>query len=356
MKHTYIILALAALLVAPTTYAAPATDAAGMSNTSVKVQHTHAVPMPATDGYAPSQDGNNEEGNPPTSPQKARSLDATLKADRAGGVEAVHTHRENMHNAVETAKARMQEMKTEQADHVEAIRGELKERLSEIPRWIIGVCASTATCEETKTALKAKCEELSTATTDASGVVASTVTCNNIEELTCDDIEKHCAHIVEKKEDVENRLGEVRAKVEEKRGEIKENWNDKKEALKENAKNRIDAYIARLIDRIHAAINRLTKLTDRIEERIDILEEEGIDASEAQASVDAASDHLAAAEEYLADVETLSADALATDTPRESISIIKEAIRAAAEEVRAARADLKEALRYLKSNSSGNTE
>lgn len=361
MKHTFIILTLATLLVAPTAHAVyPPSDAAGATNAMPVKAHADQVqimPISTEDGSAPSTGAERAPGNTGKSDeipsiQKARALDATLKENRAHTVEAVKNQHEHMQTAVENMKARVQEVQGVHADQIEAIKSRAHERLSEIPRWIIGVCSDTATCEETKAALKTKCEELSADATDATHQEG----CSNIDEITCEDIEQQCAYIAEKKEEVEDRLEEVRAKVEEKRGEIKENWEERKEELKENAKNRIDAYIARLIDRINAAIDRLSKLAERIEERIAILESEGVDTSDAQALVDAAREHLKAAEEYLTDVSTLTADALASDTPRESISIVKEAIRAAAEEVREARADLKEAIRHLKAHTSGDTE
>jgi chromosome segregation ATPase len=365
MKHTFIILTLAALLVAPTAHAVyPPSDAAGATNAMPIQAHADQVqvmPISAEDGSAPSTGaghtpGNTEKSDEMPSIQKARALDAALKENRAHTVEAVKNQREHMQTAVENVKARVQEAHEVHADQIEAIKPEAHERLSEIPRWIIGVCSDTATCEERKAVLKAKCEELSAAATDT----AQQEGCSYIDKITCEDIEEdieqQCTYIAEKKEEVKDRLEEVRAKVEEKRGEIKEDWEERKEELKENAKDRIDAYIARLIDRINAAIDRLSKLAERIEERIAILESEGVDTSDAQASVDAAREHLEAAEEYLTDVSTLTADALASDTPRESISIVKEAIRAAAEEVREARADLKEAIRHLKAHTSGDTE
>lgn len=350
---TYLILTFAILfgLVAPTAHAVPAISAMETSNASVEATEVDAkniqVIPTAVDGIETTS-GNTKDKNASASPQRSRpGIISTDTHTHTIGTEAMPS--QDAHTAVEAVRNRMQEVRELYVEQIEGIRAETQERLSDIPRWIIGVCSDTASCEEMKEALKERCEELTTATTDASGITASNKTCATIEELTCADIEEYCAYISEEREYAQERLDEVRAKIEEQHGEIKAEREEEREALREEVKERIEAYVARLVDRINAAIERLEGLADRAEERITILESEGIDIGEAQASVENAHNHLNTAVDYLTDITALTADALASDTPRESTTIVKEAISAAAEEARAARADLEEMVLILKS-------
>ena len=76
---------------------------------------------------------------------------------------------------------------------------------------------------------------------------------------------------------------ERQADLDQKREEARERLDDRREKLQQERKERILAYVKRIFKRMDAAIERLGKITDRVETRISKLEEEhGIELTEAR--------------------------------------------------------------------------
>lgn len=182
---------------------------------------------------------------------------------------------------------------------------------------------------------------------------------------TREQIKEHAATQREKfeqrREEAEQRIQEHRKELEEKREELREEQQERRERFNELRKERIRAYFERMIRRIESAFERFTGLIERIDSRIEILEENNPNIQTDEATV-----HLAEAEikitEGIAFLEEakVTAEALITagenDNPRELFNQIRELVKESVDKLREAREDIKNAVRSIKATGGTNED
>ena len=145
---------------------------------------------------------------------------------------------------------------------------------------------------------------------------------------------------------------EVRDSIEEKRAEFKENFEERREEFKTRFDEFRKEKIARMIEvmkkRFAAAIERLRGIADRIEARIEKLEDEtDKDLAQAQVYVDEAREHLNDAEEALDDIGT-STDLFSDETKAgERFGVLRGLLTEAKAAIKEARESLGLALKEI---------
>ncbi|TSC78740.1 MAG: hypothetical protein G01um101429_696 [Parcubacteria group bacterium Gr01-1014_29] len=96
--------------------------------------------------------------------------------------------------------------------------------------------------------------------------------------------------IQQRREDMRARFNEMKQNVHEQRDEAKENiqqrhevlrerWEARKAQLSEHRKEQMQKHIERIVGRMQSAVGRLTRLADRIDERVSRIAAEGADVS-----------------------------------------------------------------------------
>lgn len=108
--------------------------------------------------------------------------------------------------------------------------------------------------------------------------------------------------------------------LEESRLEQRELITERRKGL---ARERAHAYTERIINKFIAAIERLEKLAERMQSRIDALTEQGLDLSEAQEKLYVALDEIANTYNAIDDIEAAIVVILESDNPSEGLSDIR---------------------------------
>lgn len=149
------------------------------------------------------------------------------------------------------------------------------------------------------------------------------------------------------KEQMLERREEMKENIEERRAHFASTTALRRANIAENIKEHVIEHanhIARILD---AMIVRLETLADRIQARIDTLEEAGVDASAAQTELDEAHVEIEEAAEAIEDVKEAVTEALAAEDPREALRAVKPLGEASKTAIREAHAALMEAVRAL---------
>ena len=159
---------------------------------------------------------------------------------------------------------------------------------------------------------------------------------------------------MERRDEMRNKLKErassTRENIEERRGEMRTRMQERRsDILKREA--------AQVIKRMHAAIDRFTKIADRIDSRITKMKEKGVDTGKAEASVAIARTKITEATAAVANAEASiasaadNADASASTTASSDAGKpVREALQKARVAVEAARKALVEAVESLRAN------
>jgi len=161
---------------------------------------------------------------------------------------------------------------------------------------------------------------------------------------------------------IDTRHDKFEEKTEERQTERRKRREEIAEKLEARAENRIHLHLDRFTTILDAAIERMYGLVERVSERADAMEENGIDVSAAREYLDLAVSELVAAEADLASIEadldvSLSAEADAnTETLRSILSETKTAIESAKVHIRAAHKAVRDAVDALKAAAVANAE
>lgn len=122
----------------------------------------------------------------------------------------------------------------------------------------------------------------------------------------------------------------------------------REERLNELAKKRIGAYVKRIVRRLEAALNRMSKLGDRIDSRITKFEEKGLDMSNAISLLAEARVEISNAQSSIEAMRVNIDAVLESDNPKESFSQIRALIGEAKDGVKKAHKALIEAIKAMK--------
>ncbi len=101
----------------------------------------------------------------------------------------------------------------------------------------------------------------------------------------------------------------------------------RREFLRQAAQDRIRAHFQRLVHRLQAAIDRLTRLANRIEQRIGVLAGAGVNVTQQQSLLAEARQHIQLARESLATAQTNFESILATEKPRAAFRTARTSVR-----------------------------
>lgn len=125
-----------------------------------------------------------------------------------------------------------------------------------------------------------------------------------------------------RKEEIQKQIEETRANIEARREELKKAAEEKradiKQRLDERRQENIKRFASQMFDRFDAAIARLNTLADRIESRINKLEELGQDVAEYRALLDEGRAKIELAIEAQAAAETSVDEIVISDDPKSS--------------------------------------
>lgn len=168
----------------------------------------------------------------------------------------------------------------------------------------------------------------------------------------------------EHKEDRLEKRDEVRENFREHRDEVKENISERraqfasttalmKTKLTERVKEFVLARAEHFASLLDAMIARLEKLAERIQSRIDVLKDRGVDTTEAETALALAQDEI---DEALTSVEALKeavTKALESETPREALKETKPLAETTKTAIREAHTALVDAIQALPNMQNG---
>ncbi len=154
---------------------------------------------------------------------------------------------------------------------------------------------------------------------------------------------------------LEERNPERQEQIEERRDQMQENRETMQErrsesasARMENMKIRISAHAEWMVKRLNAAVERLELLTARIESRIDKIEEDGGDTTEAASFVTKAKVSIESAKDGIADIGGAIELALSKDELRGAFTDLRTLIQSISSDLRDAHRALIQAVTNLK--------
>ena len=164
--------------------------------------------------------------------------------------------------------------------------------------------------------------------------------------------------VAERETTIEARAEELRQRREDlleqartRRASTAEATAERRAALSERVQERIRNLAANMSNRMEAAIGRLENIADRIDRRIDKIEDQGVDVSGAQEKLAQARSSLSDAETLLLDIDALVHAAASAETPRETWAGVRQvyldtktAILSAHQSLRATLEELKAAV------------
>ncbi|GMU74031.1 MAG: hypothetical protein AMXMBFR44_2300 [Candidatus Campbellbacteria bacterium] len=153
----------------------------------------------------------------------------------------------------------------------------------------------------------------------------------------------------QKREEMKARWEERREALEQKREEIKNRFEEKRAEFSADRQQKIANILERVITRLQSAIDRLTGFADRIDARLTLLEDEGLDMDVPQGHVDAARDTLDDAQEKLNGIDPSEIlEDLGTTTPPTAIGTLRAELVAVKELLREAHGQLIDAISSIK--------
>ena len=126
---------------------------------------------------------------------------------------------------------------------------------------------------------------------------------------------------------IEVRQTDIKNRVELQREEIATRAGEVRKKLVEHRKVLIRKYFARMMLRFQAAIARMGRIADRIERRLGIMEERGIDVADLQSDLSAVRDDLSVAEGLLGGLEDKVEEALASEDPKSAFEPVRQTVQ-----------------------------
>jgi uncharacterized membrane protein len=144
------------------------------------------------------------------------------------------------------------------------------------------------------------------------------------------------------------KMQEGRVSVPERESEHQDLRQENQNTLNNTKQVRITNLAANISNRTDAAIERFTKISTRLETRIEKLKLTGIDTTEAEQKLDTAKKTLSQARTNINTIDTLVYNATTSPTPREDWKNVKETFRATGKLIRQNHQELREVILSLK--------
>tara|TARA_B100000508_G_scaffold134553_1_gene125396 strand:- start:429 stop:1169 length:741 start_codon:yes stop_codon:yes gene_type:complete len=127
----------------------------------------------------------------------------------------------------------------------------------------------------------------------------------------------------EAQENMETRRAEIASTSAAKREGMQERVDERRAQLQERAQTRITNLAANVSNRMDAMIERLQNIIDRIDSRIDKLQENNVDTSDAEASLASAQLSVDAAAAEIANIDSLVAEVAGSEDVRAAWATLK---------------------------------
>lgn len=123
---------------------------------------------------------------------------------------------------------------------------------------------------------------------------------------------------------------------------------ERRTMLNERAAERVRNLAANISNRMDAAIVRLAQITTRLETRIELLNEAGVDTAVAEANLETATDALARAASNMADIDSKVAAVVGSESPREAWVVTRTTFAEVKTDLQVVQASLRASVAALK--------
>jgi plastocyanin len=154
------------------------------------------------------------------------------------------------------------------------------------------------------------------------------------------------------RKDFEARREALRQELEARRDEFRKKAEERKSELKKKVgeirAERIEQFFNRMLDKFHAAFERLNKFADRIEKKIKRAQDNGKDVVDAQSKLLAAREKIADAEKALEDAKAKYTQAVADPDFKTAFKKVREIVQGVAAKLKEAHSALVDTITALK--------
>jgi prophage DNA circulation protein len=121
--------------------------------------------------------------------------------------------------------------------------------------------------------------------------------------------------------------------------------------IKEKRNQFLQNQLARMIEKFKAAVTRLEKISTRIQERIDILKNEGLNMTEAQTALNSAKTKITDAKNSVSSLTTSASNLINSEDPKKAFADLRALMNTSKEKIRAAHEALVDTINILKPGS-----
>ena len=154
---------------------------------------------------------------------------------------------------------------------------------------------------------------------------------------------------------VKARVEAIKQIIEQKREEMKQRAENAREKARERFGEHVETLVGNVSARLASTSAHLSAIADRIDTRIDTLEDEGHDMSNSIALLAEDRADLSAANDKILAVNAALETAMGTTTPKGSIPAVRAAVKAAQDALKLAKDDLMETIRSVKAEGAATT-
>lgn len=147
---------------------------------------------------------------------------------------------------------------------------------------------------------------------------------------------------------VKARVAAIKDLIDQKRAESHKRADEARKEARERFGEHVEKLVINVSARLASTSAHLSGIADRIDERIDALEDEGYDMSASIALLATARTDLSVADDKILAVNAALEAAMATTTPKTQIPAIRTAVKAAEDALRLVKDDLHKTVRSIK--------
>lgn len=154
---------------------------------------------------------------------------------------------------------------------------------------------------------------------------------------------------------VRARVAAIKDIIEKKREDMKHRADNARKIAKERFGERVEMLVGNVSARLASTSTHLSTIADRIDTRIDALQDEGHDMSDSIALLATARTDISAANDKIVAVNTALEAAMSTTTPKTEMRAVRTAVKASEDALKLAKDDLMKTLRSVKAEASATT-
>ncbi|MAZ56273.1 hypothetical protein CL653_00570 [bacterium] len=135
--------------------------------------------------------------------------------------------------------------------------------------------------------------------------------------------DEHIKNLQAKKEEFANRADEARARFASTTAARETRSQERLAAMNEKAQEKVGAMITNMQERLSAITDKVVAIVNRVNSRLDILGERGVDISSAEAEISVASEAIESATLNIGTLRLLANDLVNSDEPRVVLTEVK---------------------------------